>query len=52
MTPQVSPVYEFGEFRLEVGERRLLCEGRPVPLTARVFDTLRVLVEHAGSLLT
>jgi pimeloyl-ACP methyl ester carboxylesterase/DNA-binding winged helix-turn-helix (wHTH) protein len=52
MSPQLSPVYEFGAFRLEVGERRLLCDGRPVPLTARVFDTLRVLVEHAGRLLT
>ena len=52
MTPHLSPVYEFGAFRLEVGERRLLCDGRPVPLTAKVFDTLRVLVEHAGRLLT
>jgi DNA-binding winged helix-turn-helix (wHTH) protein/pimeloyl-ACP methyl ester carboxylesterase len=52
MSPHLSPVYEFGAFRLEVGERRLLCDGRPVPLTAKVFDTLRVLVEHAGRLLT
>ncbi|HEY2954933.1 MAG TPA: alpha/beta fold hydrolase [Candidatus Eisenbacteria bacterium] len=52
MSPQLGPVYEFGAFRLEVGERRLLCDGRPIPLTARVFDTLRVLVEHAGRLLT
>ena len=46
------PVHEFGAFRLEVGERRLLCGGRPVSLTTKVFDTLRVLVEHAGRLLT
>jgi len=45
-------VHEFGGFRLEVGERRLLCDGRPVSLTTKVFDTLRVLVEHAGRLLT
>jgi len=44
--------YEFGPFRLEVGERRLLREGRAVPLRSKVFDTLRVLVEHAGRLLT
>jgi pimeloyl-ACP methyl ester carboxylesterase/DNA-binding winged helix-turn-helix (wHTH) protein len=48
----VSPIHEFGAFRLEVGERRLLCEGRPVPLRTKVFDTLRVLVEHSGRLLT
>jgi pimeloyl-ACP methyl ester carboxylesterase len=48
----VSPIHEFGAFRLEVGERRLLCEGRPIPLRTKVFDTLRVLVEHPGRLLT
>ena len=47
-----SPTYEFGPFRLEVGERRLLCGGRAVPLRTKVFDTLRVLVEHSGRLLT
>jgi DNA-binding winged helix-turn-helix (wHTH) protein/pimeloyl-ACP methyl ester carboxylesterase len=52
MTLDQSPAYEFGSFRLEVRERRLLCDGRPVPLTTKVFDTLRVLVEHAGRLLT
>lgn len=52
MTSDHSPVYEFGPFRLDVRERRLLCDGQPVPLTTKVFDTLRVLVEHAGRLLT
>jgi pimeloyl-ACP methyl ester carboxylesterase/DNA-binding winged helix-turn-helix (wHTH) protein len=47
-----SPSYQFGPFRLEVGERRLLCEGRAVPLRTKVFDTLRVLAEHSGRLLT
>jgi len=52
MTADSSPTYAFGPFRLEVGERRLLCEGRAVPLRTKVFDTLRVLVEHSGRLLT
>ena len=39
-------VYEFGPYRLEVGERRLSKVGHPVPLRAKVFDTLRMLVEH------
>ncbi len=52
MPPDPSPVYEFGAFRLDVGERRLLCHGRAIPLTTKVFDTLRVLVERSGRLLT
>jgi DNA-binding winged helix-turn-helix (wHTH) protein len=38
--------YQFGPF--EVDERRLLCDGRTVPLRMKVFDTLRVLVEHSA----
>jgi pimeloyl-ACP methyl ester carboxylesterase len=52
MTASTSPTYEFGPFRLEVGERRLLRDGQTVPLRMKVFDTLRVLVEHSGRLLT
>src|SRR5580765_6924470 len=44
--------YEFGPFRLEVDERRLTREGRAIPLRTKVFDTLCVLVEHPGRLLT
>ena len=47
-----SPIYRFGAFRLDVGERQLLCEGRAVPLRMKVFDTLCMLVEHSGRLLT
>jgi pimeloyl-ACP methyl ester carboxylesterase/DNA-binding winged helix-turn-helix (wHTH) protein len=46
-----SGVYAFGPFRLEVGERRLLRDGEPLPLTGKAFDTLRLLVEGAGTLL-
>jgi DNA-binding winged helix-turn-helix (wHTH) protein/pimeloyl-ACP methyl ester carboxylesterase len=52
MEAHARPVYEFGGFRLEIDERRLLNEGRPVPLRTKVFDTLRVLIEHSGRLLT
>jgi DNA-binding winged helix-turn-helix (wHTH) protein/tetratricopeptide (TPR) repeat protein len=45
-------IYEFGPFRLEVGERRLLRDGAPVPLRAKVFDTLCTLVENHGTLVT
>ena len=49
---QASRVYSFGPFRLEVGERRLLRDGQPIPLTGKAFDTLRLLVERAGTLQT
>jgi len=52
MAMESGATYQFGPFRLEVGERRLLNEGRPVALRTKVFDTLCVLVEHAGRLLT
>ena len=52
MTSHESAVYEFGEFRMDVRERQLLRKGRPIPLTGKVFDTLRVMLERAGRLVT
>lgn len=50
-TSSRSPeVYEFGPFRLDVRERLLLRAGEPVPLRAKVLDTLAVLVRNAGKL--
>ena len=47
-----APVYEFGDFRVDVAERQLLRrDGTAVPLTPRVFETLRFLVEHSGRVL-
>jgi Tol biopolymer transport system component/DNA-binding winged helix-turn-helix (wHTH) protein len=50
MTRQSSRTYEFGAFRLDVAEHRLLRHGQLVPLTPRVFALLCVLLEHAGHL--
>jgi Tol biopolymer transport system component/DNA-binding winged helix-turn-helix (wHTH) protein len=47
---QARSIYEFGAFRLDLAEHRLLRAGRPVPLTPKVFELLRVLVENAGHL--
>lgn len=44
--------YEFGEFRLEPDERLLWREGEPISLTPKAFETLLVLVENNGQLLT
>jgi DNA-binding winged helix-turn-helix (wHTH) protein/TolB-like protein len=42
--------YEFGPFRLDVGERWLLRNGDPVPLPPKAFDTLLLLVQESGHL--
>src|SRR5882672_8467444 len=43
--------YEFGQFRIDAGERLLLREGQPVPLAPKVFDTLLALVKDRGHVL-
>ncbi len=50
MSNGVPLVYEFDAFRLDPAERQLLCDGQPVPLTPKVFETLVVLVERGGHL--
>ena len=45
-------LYEFGPFRLEARERRLLNGGKSIALQPKVFDTLRLLVENAGHVVT
>jgi Tol biopolymer transport system component/DNA-binding winged helix-turn-helix (wHTH) protein len=45
-----KPPYRFGPFRLDVQEHRLLAGDRAVPLTPKVFDVLRALVERSGHL--
>jgi adenylate cyclase len=44
------PGFQFGEFFLNVAERRLSRRGESVPLTPKVFDTLLLLVHNAGHL--
>src|SRR5262245_43505688 len=48
MVKQRRHFYEFGPFRLDAAERRLLQGGNVIPLTSKVFDTLLVLVENSG----
>jgi len=47
-----NSVYAFGPFRLEVQERRLMRENNAITLTGKAFETLRVLVERHGSLVS
>jgi eukaryotic-like serine/threonine-protein kinase len=48
MRKQTKQLYEFGPFRLDVEERLLMRDGRMAPLPPKVFDTLLVLVENSG----
>jgi Tol biopolymer transport system component/DNA-binding winged helix-turn-helix (wHTH) protein len=48
MLKQTKQLYEFGPFRLDVDERLLVRDGRMTPLPPKVFDTLLVLVENSG----
>ena len=41
-------MYRFADCELDVRERRLRVRGQPVTLTPKVFDTLVLLVERAG----
>ena len=45
-------LYDFGPFRLDPAERRLLRDGSPVSITPKCFDLLVVLVDSAGHLVT
>ena len=45
-------VYRFQDFELEPSERRLSEGGRPISLTPKVFDTLVLLVERAGQVIS
>src|SRR5687767_4483613 len=51
MSKQAGHFYEFGRFRVDAAERRLMRDGEPVLLPPKAFDTLLALVEHSGHLL-
>ena len=46
-----APKYAFGPFQLDVGEQQFLRDRQSVPLTAKAFELLSVLVEQSGHLL-
>jgi pimeloyl-ACP methyl ester carboxylesterase/DNA-binding winged helix-turn-helix (wHTH) protein len=49
---EAQGTYRFGPFRLDVRERRLSRGDETIPLWGKVFDTLTILVENAGRLVT
>lgn len=51
-SPSTPVTYEFGPYRLAVADRTLSRAGVPLPLVPKAFDTLVVLVESRGRLVT
>ena len=49
MNQSAKPVYRFGPFRYDSGQRLLFREGETVPLAPKVEETLRVLLERHGT---
>jgi DNA-binding winged helix-turn-helix (wHTH) protein/tetratricopeptide (TPR) repeat protein/TolB-like protein len=52
MSRQEKELYEFGPFRLDPGQRLLLRDDKPVPLQAKAFDILLVLVRSSEQLVS
>src|SRR5208282_3592933 len=52
MTQAGKQLYAFGPFRLDSAQRLLFRDGQLISLTPKALDTLLVLVENAGRLLT
>ena len=48
----VEPVYRIEELEVDLQRRRVLVSGKEVPLTPTEYDLLRLLVTHAGKVLT
>lgn len=46
-----SHIYEFGPFRLEATQRRLLHNREPLPITSKGLDILLLLVQNSGYLI-
>src|SRR5216684_2577127 len=48
MSLAIKPLYRFGDFMVDSDQKVLLRQGRPTPVTPKVFDTLLLLVENSG----
>src|SRR5215472_1031399 len=52
MLQKTRHLYEFGPFVLDTMQHALLRNGQPVPLTPKTYDTLLVLVQNSGKMLS
>ena len=52
MSQQKREIYEFSNFRLDIGKGILLCEGHTVSMQLKTFELLCILVKSNGQLIT
>jgi two-component system KDP operon response regulator KdpE len=50
--PERQPVYQADGLMVDLSRRNVLANGQPASLTPTEYDILRVLVQHAGKVLT
>lgn len=50
--PEAEPLFQFKELVVDLAARQVACNGEKVQLTPTEYDLLRVLVKHAGRVLT
>jgi len=52
MSALINRYYRFGEFTVDADQRILLRKDKPLPIPPKVFDTLLILVENSGRIVT
>jgi two-component system KDP operon response regulator KdpE len=50
--PEEKPVFTVQQLEVDLAHRRVTCEGEEIQLTPTEYDILRVLVTHAGKVVT
>jgi two-component system KDP operon response regulator KdpE len=50
--PESEPVYQAGDLSVDLSRREVLVNGQTVTLTPTEYDILRILIQHAGKVLT
>jgi two-component system KDP operon response regulator KdpE len=50
--PVGEPIFEVGDLRMDLARRQVTISGDEVALTPTEYDLLRILVQHAGKMLT
>jgi len=50
--PELEPVFQNDDLQVDLARRNVLARGQPINLTPTEYDILRLLVQHAGKVLT
>ncbi len=50
--PESEPVFQSNDLQVDLARRNVLARGQPISLTPTEYDLLRLLVQHAGKVLT